>query len=58
MTKIYPLFVVAILFSGVGAQWPELLEMPSMSSLEDGMRNHLRSVIDTISSPFDISGAG
>ena len=58
MTKIYPLFVVAILFGGVGAQWPELLEMPSMSSLEDGMRSHLQAVIDRLSSPFDLTGAG
>ena len=58
MTKIYPLFVVAIVFTGVGMQWPELVEMPSMSSVESGMRGHLQAVIDTITGPLDIPGKG
>ena len=58
MTKIYPLLVVAAVLTGAGMQWPEALDMPSMSNFEDGMRNHLRAVIDRIGSPFDLSGAG
>ena len=58
MTKIYPLLVAAAVLTGAGAQWPEVLDIPSMSSLEDGMRSHLRAVIDTISRPLDFSETG
>jgi len=58
MTKIYPLLVVAAVLTGAGIQWPEALDMPSMSSLEDGMRNHLRGVIDRIATPIDLSDVG
>jgi len=58
MTKIYPLLVVAAVLTGAGAQWPEALDMPSMSKFQDGMRSHLSAVIDKIASPIDLSGAG
>ena len=58
MSKLYPLLVVAAVLTGAGAQWPEALDMPTMSNFKDGMRNHLSAIIDNIASPFDLSGTG
>ena len=58
MTKIYPLFVVAIMLVGVGAQWPELLQLPTMANFENDMRAGIGSIIDTMTNPIDFSDNG